>query len=110
MTYSREPINPCSSPPHSPIRTVRRSLRPDCFRIRIASIITADPAALSVAPVDPCQESKCAPSITTSSALSVPGISPTTLNDAVSPSWNVFLISRSIFTGMFFCSARTMRP
>ena len=62
------------------MRTVRRSFTPLCFRIRIASIIAADPAALSVAPVDACHESKCAPSITTSSALSVPGISPTTLN------------------------------
>ena len=49
------------------------------LRIRIASIITAEPAALSVAPVPVCQESKWAPSITISSALSVPGISPTML-------------------------------
>ena len=42
----------------------------------MASIITADPAALSVAPVPACHESKCAPSITTSSARSVPGSSP----------------------------------
>ena len=41
--------------------------------MRIASIITAEPAALSVAPVPACHESKCAPSITISSALSVPG-------------------------------------
>ena len=46
---------------------------------RIASIMTAEPAALSVAPVPVCHESKCAPSITTSSALSVPGSSPTML-------------------------------
>ena len=54
------------------MRTVRRSGRPVAFRMRIASIITADPAALSVAPVPVCHESKCAPSITSSSALSVP--------------------------------------
>ena len=47
-------------------------------------LITADPAALSVAPVPACHESKCAPIITTSSALSVPGISPTMLNIEVS--------------------------
>ena len=77
--------------------------------MRIASIITADPAALSVAPVPPCHESKCAPSMTISSALSVPGISPTTLNDEVS-SWKVFLMSASILTGMFFSRVRAMRP
>jgi hypothetical protein len=84
-------------------------LTPLCFRIRIASIITAEPAALSVAPVPPCQESKCAPSMTISSALSLPGISPMTLNDEVS-SWNVFLMSASIFTGIFLSSVRRMRP
>ncbi len=62
------------------MRTVRRRLTPLCLRMRIASIIAADPAALSVAPVEACHESKWAPSITISSALSVPGISPTTLN------------------------------
>ena len=87
------------------MRTVRRSLTPLCFRIRIASIITADPAALSVAPVPPCHESKCAPSITTSFALSVPGSSATTLKD-IGSSWNVFLMSRSILTGIFFSSVR----
>jgi hypothetical protein len=44
-----------------------------------APIIAAEPAALSVAPVAPCHESKCAPSSTISPALSLPGISPTTL-------------------------------
>ena len=81
VTYCRDPIRPCSSPPQRPMRTVRRSGRPDCLRIRIASIMTAEPAALSVAPVPECHESKCAPSMTTSSALSVPAISPTTLNE-----------------------------
>jgi hypothetical protein len=47
------------------MRTVLRSVTPLCLRMRIASIIAADPAALSVAPVDACHESKCAPSITT---------------------------------------------
>src|SRR5258705_227091 len=47
--------------------------------MRTASMHTADPAALSVAPVPECHESKCAPSITISSFRSVPGISATTL-------------------------------
>ena len=55
-------------------RTVRLSGRPVALRMRIASIITAEPAALSVAPVPVCHESKCAPSITSSSALFVPGM------------------------------------
>ena len=37
--------------------------------MRTASIATAEPAALSVAPVPACQESRWAPSITTSPAL-----------------------------------------
>ena len=41
----------------------------------MASIATTEPAPLSVAPVPPCQESRWAPSMTTSSFLSVPGIS-----------------------------------
>ena len=77
-----DPSSPCSSPVHSASRTVRRMRRPVAFRMRIASIIAADPAALSVAPVPACQESKCAPSITTSSARSVPGISATMLNES----------------------------
>ena len=47
--------------------------------MRIASIITAEPAALSVAPVPACHESRWPPSITTSSFLSVPGSSAMTL-------------------------------
>ena len=49
---------PCSSPPHKPMRTVRLSLMLAAFRMRITSIITAEPAALSVAPAPLCQESK----------------------------------------------------
>ena len=41
--------------------------------------IMEEPMALSVAPVAACHESRCPPSITISSALSVPGISATTL-------------------------------
>jgi hypothetical protein len=41
--------------------------------MRSTSIIAADPAALSVAPVAPCHESKCAPMTTISSALSGAG-------------------------------------
>ena len=66
------------SPDQSAIRIVRRGSRPSDFRIRIASIITIDPAALSVAPVPLCHESRCAPIITYSSARSVPG-SPSVL-------------------------------
>ena len=60
---------------------MRRRRTPLAFRIRIASIMIAEPAALSLPPVAPCHESKCAPSMTISAALSVPGISATTLND-----------------------------
>ena len=82
VTYSRDPISPCSSPPQSADAAPSgAAAEPLCFRIRSASIITADPAALSVAPVPLCHESKCAPSMTTSPALSVPGISATTLKD-----------------------------
>ena len=61
------------------MRIVRRGVTPMAFRIRAASIMIDDPMALSVAPVAACHESRCAPSITTSSALSVPGISATVL-------------------------------
>ena len=49
------------------------------FSKRAASITMATPAALSVAPLPRCQESRCAPITTTSVALSDPLISPTTL-------------------------------
>ena len=56
-------------------------LMPTVFKIRSASIMTAEPDALSVAPVPECHESKCAPIITISSFNigSVPGISAITL-------------------------------
>ena len=54
---------------------VRRGFTPIALRMRTASITTALPAALSVAPVPACHESRCAPSMTTSSFLSLPGIS-----------------------------------
>ena len=44
-----------------------------------ASIITEQPMALSVEPVAACHESRWPPSITTSPALSLPGISAITL-------------------------------
>ena len=50
----------------SAIRIVRRGRAPTVRRRRTASITAATPAALSVAPVAACVESKCAPSITTS--------------------------------------------
>ncbi len=77
--------------------------------MRIASIIAAEPAPLSVAPVEACHESKCAPSITISSALSVPRISPTTLNIGGLGVY-VFLMSASMVTGRFLASIRAMRP
>ena len=40
------------------MRTVRRSFTPLTFSSRIASIMMADPAASSVAPVPVCHESK----------------------------------------------------
>ena len=91
------------------MRTVRRSVRPVALRIRIASIITAEPAALSVAPVPVCHESKWAPSITSSSALSVPRISPITLNAPASPWGKLLRISISSATGIFLARMRTMR-
>ena len=62
------------------MRIVRRGAMPIAFRMRTASIVAATPAPLSVAPVPPCHESRCAPIITTSPFLSVPGISATVLN------------------------------
>ena len=47
--------------------------------MRMASMATEQPAALSVAPVPLCHESMCPPSITISSFRSVPGISATVL-------------------------------
>ena len=81
------------------------------FRMRSASSITAEPAALSVAPVPACQPSKCPPSITTSEASfgSLPGISPTTLKAFRSSVWKLFWTSTSRLTGTFFSSVRTMR-
>src|SRR3546814_966909 len=58
------------------MRMVRCGLAPIFLRMRTASIITATPAPLSAAPVPVCQESMCAPSITTSLAFDpAPGIS-----------------------------------
>ena len=44
-------MSPCSSPPQSATRIVRRGLSPRVLITRSASIIAADPVALSVAPV-----------------------------------------------------------
>ena len=62
---------------------VRRGLAPTVSRMRAASIMIAQPIALSVAPVALVHESRWPPSITTSSALSVPGISPTVTYDVL---------------------------
>ena len=85
FTYACDPSSPCSSPLQSATRIVRRGFTPIAWRMRAASIITAQPMALSVAPVAECHESRWPPSITTSSALSVPGISAIALY-ACSPS------------------------
>ena len=58
---------------------VRLGLTPRALRMRTASMATAQPAASSTAPVPPVQESRCPPSMTSSSFLSVPGISAVTL-------------------------------
>ena len=68
---------------------VRRGLAPTVLRMRIASIMTATPAPLSVAPTDECQLSRCAPSNTISLARSDPGSSATTFIPFMSiSSWN----------------------
>ena len=89
---------------------VRRGFRPAALRMRIASIITAEPTPLSVAPVPECHESKCAPIITTSSALSLPGSSAITLTELRSVSTKRFLTSISSATGIFLSSRRSRRP
>ena len=113
-TYSREPSNPCSSAPHSASRIVRRGRAPIVRKIRITSIIAATPVVLSVAPVPAWVVSKCAPTITTSSARSVPGISARMLNAfiwsaASVSSWNVVSTCSSTRTGTSLSRIRTMR-
>ena len=56
---------------------VRRGLTCSVFKMRMTSMATIEPAPLSVAPVPAAQESRCPPTITTSSFSlgSVPGIS-----------------------------------
>ena len=91
------------------MRTVRRSLRPDCFRMRIASIITAEPAALSVAPVPRVPRVE----VRAEHHDLVGLVGARDLADDVERRRvvvNVFLMSRSILTGMFFSSVRTIRP
>jgi hypothetical protein len=77
--------------------------------MRIASIVTALPAPLSVAPVPACQESKCAPIITTSSGFLPPGISPTMLAEFTSASEARTLSDMRTRTGVFFSITRAMR-
>ena len=77
--------------------------------MRIASIITAEPAALSVAPVPECHESKCAPSITTSAALSVPGSSATMLKASSESPTKRFCTFSSSCTGTLPATSRVMR-
>ena len=78
--------------------------------MRAASIICAQPMALSVAPVATCHESRWPPSITTSAALSVPGISATTLYDVLPAGYHVLAMFTSSVTGVASASTRAMRP
>ena len=87
---------------------VRRGFSPSVLMMRSASSIAVEPVALSVAPVAKGCESKCAPSMTTSPARSVPGISPTMLKP-LALSWNWTLRSSSTFTGTLCSIKRTMR-
>ena len=50
---------PCSSPDQRPIRIVRRGCASIFSNLRIASMTTATPAALSVAPDPNAHESRC---------------------------------------------------
>ncbi len=91
------------------MRTVRSSFAFMAFRMRITSIITALPAPLSVAPVPLCHESRCAPTITISSAFDPPGISPVTLYvSALAAEISACKFSRTR-TGIFFSVSRAMR-
>ena len=89
---------------------MRRGFTPIILRIRAASIMIAQPIALSVAPVAECQESRCPPSITTSSALSVPAISAMALYDVFPPGYVVLTIVDSSVTGVPSARIRAMRP
>ena len=108
FTYAREPSSPCSSAVHRPSRTVRAIFKSSVFKIRIASMATAAPAALSVAPVPPVHESKCPPSITKPAFGLLPGISATRLNESAG-SVNFAPMSNSSVTGRFFSSSRAIR-
>ena len=77
-----------------------RRLRPAALRMRIASIITAVDAVVGGARAR-CHESRWAPIITTSSALSLPGSSAITLTELRSVSTKRFLTSISSATGIF---------
>ncbi len=84
FTYPLEPCKPCSSPPQRAILIVLFWTNTYSFlKIRIASIhYNRNQQHWSVAPVAPCQESKCAPKhykLLLFKFLSVPGISATTL-------------------------------
>ncbi|MNF04386.1 hypothetical protein D3C80_2038910 [compost metagenome] len=57
FTYPREPYKPCSSDDHKAILIVLFGCKPAAFKILTASITTALPAALSVAPVAANHES-----------------------------------------------------
>ena len=109
LTYSREPWRPCSSPPQKATRIVRRGLAPIALRMRAASRATAQPAAVSLAPEAACQLSKWAPIMTTSSARSVPGISPRTFEAFSTFSPTRLRTSTSTLTGMSRLRMRYIR-
>ena len=70
----------------------------------------AQPIALSVAPVALVHESRWPPSITTSSALSVPGISATVTYDVLPSGKYWFWTLNSTVTGVPSAMMRKMRP
>ena len=69
-----------------------------------ASRTAIEPVPLSVAPVPRSQESRCPPTITISSGLSVPRISPTVLYTSTGFPLNLPLIFSSTCTGP--CSSK----
>ena len=89
---------------------VRRGWTPIAFRMRAASIMIAQPIALSVAPVAECHESRWPPSMTISSFLSLPGISAMVLYDVRPSGYTLLSMLNSSSTGVPSARIRAMRP
>ena len=88
---------------------VRRGFAPSALRMRMASSATATPEVLSLALGLACHVSRCAPSITTSSARSLPGISPTMFDTFSTVSPIRLRTSTSTFTAILRRRMRYMR-